>query len=405
MKIAAMKTSLKNNLEWFIKSGIMSPSDGSWGVGERICLTDQNEALEQTFKSFPAYIKYDGYAILEHRRPDCNFETALMFLLASEVFGQDEYFRIADNILTYLYWKSGMGNFSEKYPEFPQCAWKWSHDGWRNVIYFDDNAWNCVIPLIIANLNPELDRKFELRSKSMVLAEQMEDAFNQQFGCENANVAKISWAGSLESPHWGSLAVMAFAFAYAETQDEKYKRAILRYNEYLDANQDKFTASEYAYTVIGASAAVAVMDSAELRNSLNKFAERLISKMDQVTGNISSEWGNEAPTGDNLVDLIYTQNWALLGLQAFCAVEPKKRHLEVFYKALKLVMRIQDVSGKPQFNGCWRGMYDLTAAQWGGGDRYEGGAGSIYSGWTNAPISIVMASELLQKSLLTDRCR
>jgi hypothetical protein len=49
--------------------------------------------------------------------------------------------------------------------------------------------------------------------------------------------------------------------------------------------------------------------------------------------------------------------------------------------------KTQDKSDSPIFNGCWRGMYDTKAQGWGGGDCYEGGAGSIYSGWTNAPIT------------------
>ena len=42
-------------------------------------------------------------------------------------------------------------------------------------------------------------------------------------------------------------------------------------------------------------------------------------------------------------------------------------------------------------------MYDMETGSWGGGDCYEGGAGSIYTGWTNAPISIVIALELLNE--------
>ena len=45
-------------------------------------------------------------------------------------------------------------------------------------------------------------------------------------------------------------------------------------------------------------------------------------------------------------------------------------------------------------------MYDLDRAAWGGGDCVEGGAGSIYSGWTNAPIATGMLLEIAGKSLL-----
>ena len=33
-------------------------------------------------------------------------------------------------------------------------------------------------------------------------------------------------------------------------------------------------------------------------------------------------------------------------------------------------------------------MYDLRAGEWGGGDLFEGGQNSIYTGWTNAPIAL-----------------
>ena len=59
---------------------------------------------------------------------------------------------------------------------------------------------------------------------------------------------------------------------------------------------------------------------------------------------------------------------------------------------------IQDTDPSPLCNGCWRGMFDLNTRQWGGGNRFEGGAASIYSGWTNAPISVAL---LLARE---DRC-
>ena len=42
-------------------------------------------------------------------------------------------------------------------------------------------------------------------------------------------------------------------------------------------------------------------------------------------------------------------------------------------------------------------MYDMKAKAWGGGNCYEGGAGSIYTGWTNAPIAWAVAFALQHK--------
>jgi len=45
-------------------------------------------------------------------------------------------------------------------------------------------------------------------------------------------------------------------------------------------------------------------------------------------------------------------------------------------------------------------MYDCQAGEWGGGNRFEGGRGSIYSGWTNAPVSMAFLLELTGSDLL-----
>ena len=75
----------------------------------------------------------------------------------------------------------------------------------------------------------------------------------------------------------------------------------------------------------------------------------------------------------------------------------KPEYRAAFEQSARLLIDIQDSESNPVFKGCWRGMYDLKAGEWGGGDCYEGGAGSIYSGWTNAPISWVLECELLSK--------
>ena len=85
----------------------------------------------------------------------------------------------------------------------------------------------------------------------------------------------------------------------------------------------------------------------------------------------------------------------ITGRQELC-----RAYRDAFSKLLNLTLNIQDDSPEKQFAGCWRGMFDLESGTWGGGDCYEGGAGSIYSGWTNAPIAWTMAFEILKTSLL-----
>ena len=153
---------------------------------------------------------------------------------------------------------------------------------------------------------------------------------------------------------------------------------------------------ERLHALIGLCAAFAYLKDETFRQQAGRRAEALIARMDPNSGNIPAEH-YEAPAGANLVDMIYTVNWALLGL---CAARNFRPEFQTAYeRVLNLVLSIQDTSPQPQFHGCWRGMFDLDAGTWGGGNRFEGGAASIYSGWTNAPVSWVLANELNGKAV------
>ena len=394
-----MKNALKKNLNWFLNSGIMVPGSGIWGVAERIAVCDGNEALEEMHKSFPAWMQYDGYCVLEQRRADCNFQTAFLFLLAFEVFGEKRYYDIAVNLLDFLYFRSGLLNRFQK--EYPAGSWNWSHIKRESVVYFDDEAWCVFLQLEIAARHPELDRRYEMKSWGLVLGAELlratETVMDRKFLNKDGHWIdpEGKWLGRLDLPHWGALSCMALARAFRENQDLDYARVVHYYYDYVRAHADAFIASEQAYALIGACAASRYLNDDFYPSLAERFARLLSGKMDS-RGNLPAEH-DEAPTGRDLADTIYTLNWALLGMQAASALFPDFR--EPCRKLLELILRIQDTAPEKQFNGCWRGMYDLEKRQWGGGNRFEGGAGSIYSGWTNAPIASALALELLQRNL------
>lgn len=393
-----LKEALRRNLVWFENSGVMDPPNGSWGVAERVLLTEGNEAKEKTFSAFTAYSEYERHAIIEHRRPDCNFETALMFRLAAEAFDDSKHMGTANNILRYLYDRSGLLN--RKRDAFPYGAWKWSSEQWPTNVYFDDNAWNATIAIILGSRYPELESRFELVQSGLDVCEVMLEAFDNQFKNDPPEGA-FRWAGDIHSPHWGSLSCMAFAYAHQRAPSAKYLKAIEAYDRHVNDAFDSFTTSEHAYVVIGSGLAASLLGHEASGATARRSADVLLKKQDPETGNIPSEWSKEAPSGEHLVDLIYTQNWALLGLFLMSDLDDSEQYHRAFHKAFDLVLSVQDPTPEAHLHGCWRGMYDLKTAAWGGGNRYEGGADSIYTGWTNAPISIIICAELLGKNPLT----
>lgn len=390
----ALRSSLRKTIRWYKESGIMSADDGKWGVAERIVLHKENAELKKMQGAYST--KFKKYSIVEQRRADCNMEAAFMFLLMSEVFKERRLYKTACNILEYLYWRSGLLNLFVL--ETP-AAWKWSHINWTPALWFDDNSWMCVLQLIIAERWPDLDKKFDMKKYALELAVSLADGFEKQFAPPEKK--EIPWMGNLNKPHWGSLICMALAKAYQYEPDKRFENVIRRYHEYLSENRAIFNTSDQGYALLGAAFAVKRFDDQIYKELMIYFADRLLAEKDPVTGNIPSQHSGEAPAGPHLVDNIYTVNWALLGLHTMTGICRETKYEDAFKDLLSVLLKIQDKTHEKHLYGCWRGMYDMNAGTWGGGDRYEGGANSIYSGWTNAPVPWTIAHYLLGGNLLS----
>lgn len=383
--IGKLKIALKNNLQWFINSGVMIPADGVWGVAERLAVKNGNNALQRTLEAFPAWMDQGDSYVIEQRRADCNFQCAWLFLKAEKLFPGNGYGKIGENILDFLYFRSGL---LERNPAAPIPGnWNWSHIMRDSRVWFDDQSWCLHIQLKIASAFPLLDEKYQMRKWAYILAESL---YSGVMDKEN----RANWHGKLSFPHWGALAAMALAQGATPENRKKYRDFCLEYF----TNVDIPNVSEEAYALIGAVNCALKLDMDAFFPLARKYADRLIGKFDPETGFPPSEHARETPAGKHLADLIYTVNWSLLGLREFSLIAGEK-YYSYAENLLSLLCRIQDTSPNPHFNGCWRGMYDVNADTWGGGDLFEGGGSSIYTGWTNAPISLVMLHELSNESI------
>jgi len=125
----------------------MEPNNGTWGVAERIYNVSDTELKKRVFDTFNSFTDYGKWSVIESRRPDCNFQTAYLFLLLARMgfHGAD---KIAENLLEYLYCRSGLLN-REPSKRIPLGVWNWSHTKWSATLWMDDNAWTLAIPLLI----------------------------------------------------------------------------------------------------------------------------------------------------------------------------------------------------------------------------------------------------------------
>ncbi len=405
MEYEALKNVWKNSLNWFCCSGIMCPADGTWGIAERFWLCDDPELKKRVFDTFNSFTEKDGWSVIESRRADCNFQTALLFLLSGKIDRENRYRATAENLLEFLYCRSGLLNRGGSDGAAPGMdgVWNWSHTEWRMKLWFDDNAWALMIQLRIAELYPELAERFGIRDWAEKLAERLCTGFRRTFLAglsEDLSDPEKQWFGRPLLPHWGSLVCTALALAVKAglDRDGQYQTMIREYHGYLEQNLNSGTlnVSEQAYALTGA--AVAADCNAGYMALALAFADRILAKADPGTGVVPAEH-YEAPKGAHLADTIYTMNWILLGFHLLVHRLPDSpeygKYRDYFDRLLNLFAEIQDQGPEKQFHGCWRGMFDLRTGTWGGGNSYEGGAGSIYSGWTNAPVALVFTAELL----------
>jgi len=402
-----IESAVKLNLQWFRQSGVMDPADGSWGVAERVLLAEGNEALGKALSDFDSYTPYEGYYILEHRRPDCNFETALLFMLAARAFRDQGLLEVGRNLLRYLYRRNGCRNNSGTSEVLPGI-WGWATPRPKQVYWLDDNSWNVALSLLISGLDPLIDKELGLRQRGLESACSLCKYFDCMLEGEKLP-AERALNGADQAPHFSALAAMACAVAWHYGGEITLLEPVSKYLDLVAAdridsasltshNDGKLTPSEHAYLMLGLSFCAGT--------PLEEIAVLLACRSADILLSIMTENGSipsrhfEAPQGDHLVDLIYTQNWTTLGLVNLVSITNRQDYAEALEKSVELLVSIQDRSPQKHLFGCWRGMYDLGAGKWGGGDKYEGGAGSIYTGWTNAPIAMTLLMQVHGWTLL-----
>jgi hypothetical protein len=404
---------VKNNLNWFLNSEIMRPNDGFWSVAERIAVDISDETMAEINTNFPCQTQLDERTIvLQQRRADCAVETAMMFDLADEYFKDDKYRKIAQNIVDFLVNRSAMYIFDKKAKS--ASLWEWAMPKTANC-WTDDNSW-VVIGLLFLSSRGYGDNLKEMAvSTADAMHKHAIDYFDfiEKNGLVEYPEGSDTMHGLRLNPHWLGLLTMALSLADEAQGTNKYHEVIRKYYEkVLDGPPEydersccqtesgvDWSISEYAYLALVGTITAKVYSDEYIAGVANHAGNILLAKQ-KADGHFASNHF-ETPEGEQYADLVYTQNWATLALQHLALYFPdNKDYRNSFEKSAKFLLRIQDNSDSLFFKGCWRGMYDCDAGKWGGGNKYEGGEGSIYSGWTNAPISISFLFELSSKSFL-----
>ncbi len=370
-------------------------------------------------------------------RSDCISESAMALGIAGEVLNDDQMSQIAKNLQEYLYEQSGAVHGERGDPahgSYGMVAWGVTNKAWMRSNYGDD-----IARVILSTLSTESttdDLRWDPYVSRAIISNLRSCG---PYGFKPANIPQESfssqgWKHYFQSstvhlaPHFQSYIWACYLAAYQQTGDElllqRAKTGIrVMMSKYPD--QWRWTnglQQERARMLLPLSWLVRVDDTPEHRQWLRRIAEDVVACQDQ-SGAIREELGrldhggfpphrdnesfgaHEAPliheNGEPVSDLLYTTNFAFLGLHEAAAATGDPYYQEAEDRLAKFLCRIQTSSQvHPELDGAWMRAFDFNRWEyWGSNGDAGWGAWSIESGWTQGWIVTVLGLRLQKTSL------
>jgi hypothetical protein len=435
----------QKGVEWYSRAKLFGDSPGKKNAivgeapGHALPAPGQGssggDGREGVFEGFSNTIEYDGsQSVGRATRNDCAGETSLAMACSSVLSGKPHDGEIAANLNDFIYSYSDLVKGPRNDPASPSFGLVgWSTPGSTGTYYGDDNArsllgtigasavlksdrWDeQVLRCILGNLRTTGKQGF--RGNSLQEAKLQANGWKFYRDADTVNYA----------PHFEAYPWACYLWAFDKTHDARFldrtKNAI---RMTLDAYPDQWKwtngiQQERARMLLPLAWLVRVEDTAEHRQWLRHMVEILISFQDacgalrEEIGPGRSHYGppasndrygtNEASliqqNGDPACDLLYTSNFAFLGLHEAGAATGDATYLQAENKLAEFLCRIQASSiAHPEFDGAWfRGFDYKIWDYWASNSDWGWGVWSTETGWTQAWITSVLAMRHMKTSL------
>lgn len=371
-----------------------------------------------------------------HVRADCVGETSMAMASAWALFGDTGARDIAANLNDFIYTHSVYTQGPRANPDSPSYGLvSWTTlppaDG---VYYGDDNA-RSMLGTMAASAFLDTER-WDLPLLRCLLANlRTTGPLGFRGGrLEEADLQEKGWRHYWETerthyaPHYESWLWACYLWAYRHTQFEPFlEKASTGIRMTMAAYPDAWRwtngiQQERARMLLPLAWLVRLDDTPLHRLWLRRIAEELLKRQD-ACGAIGEEVGSqglgaygpakanadygttEAPliqqNGDPLSDLLYTTNFAFVGLHEAAAATGDSFYAEAADRLSDFLCRIQVRSEThPELDGGWFRAFDFRRWEyWASNADVGWGAWSIESGWTQAWITSVMAFRQMRTSL------
>ncbi|HEX7411332.1 MAG TPA: hypothetical protein VF298_04245, partial [Bacteroidales bacterium] len=420
-----------------------------WPYGHRTVKMPKNVSIGDgtlgILEGFDAKIFSDGsQAVRWWNRNDCNGEVAGAMGLAGAELQNSKYLQTAGNIGDWLYFKSMMSlgdHIKRDHPAYGLFGWndspKYAGPGFGDgyaVYYGDDNA-RSMLGMMIAATAQKTDR-YDKRLLMCLLGNlRMSGVYGfQPDRIDQDPLEKTGWEHlfrdktSSYSPHYQANLWACYLWAYQQTGFELFlKRAKTGIGMTMAAYPDKWKwtngiQQERAKMLLPLAWLIRLDDTEEHRSWLRKIAGDLIAGQAEC-GAIREQIGeagkggfpppatneaygtSEAPliqtNSDGVSDLLYTSDFAFLGLHEAAAATNEEIYRDAEDKLAKFLCRIQIRSERhPELDGGWFRAFDFNRWEYWASNADAGwGAWSIETGWTQSWITAILALRQIKTSV------
>jgi hypothetical protein len=383
-------------------------------------------------EGFSSTIRADGSQPMRYAvRNDCTLESAMLLAFDGVSSGRPESARIATNLVEYILIRSGLAGgprADPAQPSFGLIGWALDSPG---AYWGDDNA-RALLGLAATSALLKEPRWDEAMTRCLLgnLRTTGKTGFREACVQEEALRAKgwrAYWqANSVQySPHFQSWSWACFFWAYEQTRFEplltRGKRGLRQMMAAYPQRWDwviRSGAIERARALLPLAWLVRVENTPEHRRWLRRVAEDLIALQD-ASGAIretlgadghgtasNAEYGTRETSliqtnGDPVCDLLYTCNFALVGLHEAAAATGDPFYAQAEDRLARFLCRIQIRSeAHPELNGAWYRAFDFRRWEfWASNADWEWGPWCTESGWTQPWIAGALALRQQRKSL------
>ena len=423
-----------------------------WPYGHRIALMPNPQAgvgdgSLGILEGFTSTILLDGTQPLRWwRRDDCNGEVAGTLAVAGAALHSDRDLRTAANVGDFAYLKSVMSlgkRADPSNPAFGLFGWNdvpnyWDQMDGYGVYYGDDNA-RGMLGMMMAAAVLRTDRWNERLAKGLLANLRLTGELGfQPDRVDTEPLEKNGWRHYFESgetslaPNYQAYVWASFLWAYRHGGCplflERTKAGVSRMMEVRPKDWvigmgegPRAVRMGEARMLLPLAWLVRAEDTAQHRQWLRQTTEDLLSAQD-ACGAIREQSGDSGSTaalipsneaygtaegsiiqnnGDPATDLIYTANFAFLGLHEAAAATGARYYKDAEDRLANFLCRVQVKSEKhPELDGAWYRAFDFKRWEyWASNNDVGWGAWCTETGWMQSWITAVLALRQMRTSL------